>query len=115
MCGGYERAELAVGLVFHRVVRASSWVWMMQAVRREVHEEVGVTVGEVKIVGSQPWPAGRGGSCELMIGVIACATTTDIVLNEEEVRNTCRWMHYQRAQLATIDLKAQLVRFSTSS
>lgn len=26
------------------------------AVRREVHEEVGVTVGEVRYLGSQPWP-----------------------------------------------------------
>lgn len=61
---------------------------MLQAVRREVYEEVGLIVGDVKIVGSQPWPAGRGGGCELMIGVIARASATDIVLNESEVRNS---------------------------
>jgi hypothetical protein len=54
-----------------------------------VHEEVGVVVEDVRVVGSQPWPAGRGGSCELMIGVIAKAATSDIKLNEGEVRCTC--------------------------
>ena len=39
-----------------------------EAVRREVLEESGVVIGDVRIVGSQPWPVGRAGSCELMIG-----------------------------------------------
>jgi len=40
------------------------------AVAREVLEESGVEADEdsVEIVGSQAWPCGRGGSCELMLG-----------------------------------------------
>jgi NAD+ diphosphatase len=48
-------------------------------------EEVGLHVDDVAIVGSQPWPIGRGGSCELMIGAIATAAGTDIQLNAGEV------------------------------
>lgn len=57
-----------------------------QAVRREVREEVGIEVGAVSIVGSQPWPIGRGGSCELMIGAVATACSEEIALNTDEVR-----------------------------
>ena len=59
---------------------------MLQAVRREVFEEVGIRVSDVTIVGSQPWPIGRGGSCELMIGTVAKAQANDIALNTDEVR-----------------------------
>ena len=58
----------------------------LQAVRREVQEEVGVRCGAVSVVGSQPWPIGRGGSCELMIGCVASALDDTIRLNEAEVR-----------------------------
>lgn len=44
-------------------------------------------VGDVKIAGSQPWPIGRGGSCELMIGAVASATSTAMAINETEVRS----------------------------
>ena len=38
---------------------------------RQVREEVGIeTAGRVAFVGSQPWPIGRGGSSELMVGLM---------------------------------------------
>lgn len=40
-----------------------------QAVVREVHEEVGITVGDVRYLGSQPWPLPRS----LMVGFFARA------------------------------------------
>lgn len=65
---------------------------------REVAEESGVEVGDVSVVGSQPWPVGmlsatcmhaqayltttgRGGSCELMIGAMARARDERITIN----------------------------------
>lgn len=51
------------------------------AVRREVHEEVGVDVGEVTYVASQPWPF----PASLMLGYAARATTTDLHLVDEEI------------------------------
>ena len=41
------------------------------AIRREVNEESGVLVDTVHILSSQPWPVGRAGACELMIGCFA--------------------------------------------
>ena len=62
------------------------------AICREVWEEAGVRVDEksVSVVGSQPWPIGRGGGCEIMIGCVAVATTTDLVIQDSEVREV-RW------------------------
>jgi NAD+ diphosphatase len=40
------------------------------AAAREVAEETGVRCGDIRLLASQPWPCGRGGSCELML---ACA------------------------------------------
>lgn len=50
-----------------------------------MQEEVGIRVGSVRIVGSQPWPIGRGGTCELMIGAVATALDNKITLNTDEV------------------------------
>lgn len=52
-------------------------------------EESGIEVGDVAILGSQPWPIGRGGSCELMIGCIAQAKT-DIVHQDEDEMDDVR-------------------------
>eukprot|EP00951_Prasinocladus_malaysianus_P004946 scaffold35089_cov46-Prasinocladus_malaysianus.AAC.1 len=41
--------------------------------------------GSVSILGSQPWPIGRGGSSELMIGCLAKAECDDIVVDNDEV------------------------------
>jgi NAD+ diphosphatase len=51
------------------------------AVRREVAEEVGVELGEVRYFGSQPWPFPHS----LMIGFLAQWTAGDIVLEETEI------------------------------
>ena len=45
------------------------------AVRRETWEESGVVVGEVNLVGSQPWPIGAAGHAELMLGCMASAVS----------------------------------------
>jgi NADH pyrophosphatase NudC (nudix superfamily) len=62
-----------------------------EAVAREVKEESGVIVHSVEILGSQPWPIGRGGSCELMIGCIA-RTTSEILNVDFNEMAECRWV-----------------------
>ena len=56
------------------------------AVRREVDEEVGVTIGEVIYRGSQPWPF----PASIMLGFRAYATTTEIQVDGAEV-DGARW------------------------
>ncbi|KFM25303.1 Nudix hydrolase 19, chloroplastic [Auxenochlorella protothecoides] len=56
-----------------------------EAVLREVAEEAGLKLARVEILGSQPWPIGRGGSCELMIGCVAKATSNDIDMDAAEM------------------------------
>ncbi|MFT4298028.1 MAG: NAD(+) diphosphatase [Aeromicrobium sp.] len=51
------------------------------AVRREVAEEVGVTVGEVGYAGSQPWPF----PASLMVGFFGRATMTEITVDTTEI------------------------------
>jgi len=63
------------------------------AVRREILEEAGVHVGEMTYLGSQPWPF----PCSLMLGYHAWATSTDIVVDGEEIVEA-RW--FSRAELA---------------
>jgi len=55
------------------------------AVVREVHEEAGVQIGDVRYFGSQPWPF----PSSLMLGFLASATTTTITLDDELVE--ARW------------------------
>ncbi len=52
-----------------------------EAVRREVMEEAGIEVGEVRYHSSQPWPF----PSSLMIGCHGKATTTDIHFDTEEM------------------------------
>lgn len=63
------------------------------AVRREIFEEAGVTVDEMTYLGSQPWPF----PCSLMLGYHAWATSTDIVVDGEEIVEA-RW--FSRVELA---------------
>jgi len=58
------------------------------AVVREVHEEVGLTVGAVRYVASQPWPFPNS----LMIGFRADYVDGDLVLDETEIADAmwCR-------------------------
>ena len=51
------------------------------AVAREVLEEVGVRVGEVRYRGSQPWPFPQS----LMLGFRAVAESTEIAVDGEEI------------------------------
>lgn len=67
-----------------------------EAVAREVLEEAGVVVKNVRIIGSQPWPLGRGGSHELMIGCLAQAEGEELRLDEIEMAE-CHWL--DRSQL----------------
>jgi len=53
------------------------------AVRREVYEETNVRVGQVSYHSSQPWPF----PSSLMLGFVAEATSSDIVLNDGELED----------------------------
>lgn len=57
------------------------------AVRREVLEEAGVTVGRVVYQGSQPWPF----PSSLMLGFTAHATTTHVEVDGEEIAHARWW------------------------
>jgi NAD+ diphosphatase len=66
-----------------------------QAVAREVHEETAISVGEVRYVGSQPWPMPQS----LMLGFRARATgSLDIRVDSEEIVEA-RW--FSRDELRT--------------
>ncbi len=57
------------------------------AVRREVDEEVGVRVGEVRYFGSQPWPL----PASLMLGFTGTALTTEIDVDGSEIEEARWW------------------------
>lgn len=63
------------------------------AVRREVHEEIGLEVGRVDYVRSQPWPFPHS----LMLGCIAYATTTDLKVDTVELVDA-RWFGREEAK-----------------
>jgi len=68
------------------------------AVRREVAEEAGVTVGEVVYRGSQPWPF----PSSLMLGFRAQAETTEVIVDEVELAQARWWTREELAlDLAT--------------
>ena len=56
------------------------------AVQREVFEEAGITVGDVKYHSTQPW----GFPHSLMIGCIGYAETTEINIDPKEIEEA-RW------------------------
>jgi NAD+ diphosphatase len=65
------------------------------AVRREVHEEAGVTVGAVRYLGSQPWPF----PSSLMLGCHAEATSTALKVDDRELA-AARW--FRRDEVAAM-------------
>jgi NAD+ diphosphatase len=65
-----------------------------EAVRREVREEAGVTVGAVRYHSSQPWPF----PSSLMIGCHGHALTTDITIDPQEMADVA-W--FGRADVRT--------------
>jgi len=66
-----------------------------EAVAREVLEEAGIRVSEIKYHSSQPWPLPHS----LMIGCHALADTTDIHKDEEEMIDV-QWFHRNEILLA---------------
>ena len=67
------------------------------AVRREAHEETGITLGEVKYLGSQPWPY----PASLMVAFKAHALSTDIHVDGSETVNA-RWVTRDEYMAAVI-------------
>lgn len=65
------------------------------AVRREVEEETGVVVDQVRLDSSQPWPFPRS----LMLGCYASASNTKIKVNTEEIEDA-RWFHVEDVRKA---------------
>jgi NAD+ diphosphatase len=65
-----------------------------EAVRREVHEEVGLTCAQVKYFASQPWPF----PSSLMIGCHAQALTETIVIDKSEIEDA-RWFDREELKL----------------
>ena len=66
-----------------------------EAVAREIGEEVGILVGNVRYHSSQPWPF----PWSLMIGCHADAVTTDIVMDDDEMADV-RWFQREEVLLA---------------
>ena len=77
---------------------------MEEAVRREVMEEAGIEVGEVRYHSSQPWPF----PSSLMIGSHSEALSTDINIDDFEMTDV-RWCDRQEVLLA-LDEKSELLR-----
>lgn len=63
------------------------------AVRREVKEEAGVVVGDVRYQGSQPWPF----PSSLMLGFRGAARTTEIVVDGAELSQAQWWSREELA------------------
>lgn len=84
-------------LLGHNVARRTTWYSTLagfvepgetpeQAVVREVQEEAGIEVTDVRYAGSQPWPF----PSSLMLGYFARATNTDVVVDGNEIADA-RW------------------------
>lgn len=67
-----------------------------EAVAREVFEECGIKVAEVRYQSSQPWPF----PASIMLGFFARALTRDITIDPEEIA-AARW--FSRAEAAAQD------------
>lgn len=64
-----------------------------QAARREVFEEAGIRVGDIRYIASQPWPF----PSSLMIGLIGEAATTEITVDTSEIQDA-RWFSREEAR-----------------
>jgi len=53
-------------------------------------------VDQVHVLGTQPWPIGRAGTCELMLGCIGKAQSYEIMVNMSEMEDI-QW--YDRSEL----------------
>jgi len=61
-----------------------------EAFAREAFEEAHINLSHVEMVGSQAWPIGRGGSCELMLGCRAVAASEHFEVNPSEIEDA-KW------------------------
>lgn len=68
---------------------------MEEAVRRETHEEAGISIGRVRYHASQPWPAPHS----IMTGFYAEALSETIEMDRAELED-CRW--FTRAEAARL-------------
>ena len=66
-----------------------------EAVAREIHEEAGVTVTDVRYFRSQPWPY----PASLMIGFFATATSTQIHVGADELQDA-QWFTREQVRSA---------------
>lgn len=64
-----------------------------QACRREIYEETKIKIGDVKIIGNQPWPF----VSQLMIGLEAYALNDEIEINENEIEDAI-WLDKEQAK-----------------
>lgn len=79
---------------------------MEEAVRREVEEEAGITVGAVRYIASQSWPF----PSSLMIGCFSEAKGKSIVVDPHELEEA-RWFHRdQVAEMLTRNQRADAPR-----
>jgi NAD+ diphosphatase len=74
-----------------------------ECVRREVHEEVGLEIKNIRYFGSQPWPY----PCGIMIGFTADYAGGQIHLQEEEL-SSGKW--FDRDHLPQIPDKMSIAR-----
>lgn len=74
-----------------------------ECVRREVHEEVGLEIKNIRYFGSQPWPYPSG----IMIGFTADYESGELRLQEEELSNA-QW--FDRHHLPPIPDKMSIAR-----
>ncbi|HEV7663806.1 MAG TPA: NAD(+) diphosphatase [Chloroflexota bacterium] len=75
-----------------------------EAVAREVKEEVGLDVGDIRYFGSQPWPFPH----QLMIGFTATSPGGEISLQEEEIAEAA-WFN-RHAELPKLPGKLSIAR-----
>ena len=75
-----------------------------EAVAREIMEESGIRVKNIRYLFSQPWPFPH----TLMIGCQADAATTQIIRDEEEMEDV-RWFHKEEVRLALEEKNPRLL------
>ena len=80
-----------------------------QAVAREVHEETSIRVGQIRYLGSQPWPMPRS----LMLGFQSVAPAGQVITVDEEEIAEARW--FTRAEMLAAIENGELLMAPSSS